>query len=223
MKLDCLMLLVALDYTDEDEFYDYEEYDSIVNGRRRASQHQFTENELGKKVESTNEGDDDYNYEYYEDDNGTFNSRSSKVEPKFSSQHFVNEPLKTSIQRRHSFSSINGDDEDYDDHPNYYLENNGYEKDGYKVEEDINQYAKAAAGLDPHNNYHITYDGQHRYYSEEEEKESEPNYQPFNPSHEDPFHPIVPSSKDFTHQGKCNTDFGYVLSLHRSLNESKKF
>ena len=31
---------VGKDYSDEDEFYDYEEYDSIVNGRRRNSENQ---------------------------------------------------------------------------------------------------------------------------------------------------------------------------------------
>ena len=206
---------VGKDYDDEDEFYDYEEYDSIVNGKRRASENQNSKKESNYQPELSSVND--YNYEYYEDDNGlskayNLHSRSSKVEPG-AEQSFVKWPQQIPIQRRHSFSSIDHDNGEYEDHTHHYYEQEDLENDLYEKEETTGQYTKTNSELDSTSNYHITYDGKYKYHPNKETKGFSPNYHQFIPSKEDPLHSMVPNRKDFSQQGEicyCFGDFTFL-------------
>ena len=215
---------VGKDYNDEDEFYDYEEYDSIVNGKRRVFENPLSKKEVNRKPELSS--DNDYDYEYYEDDNGlsiskayNLHSRSSKVEPG-TEQSFVKWPQQTPIQRRHSFSSIDHDNGEYEDNTNHYFEQEDFENDVYEKEESNGHYAKTSSELDSTGNYHITYDGKYKYHPNKETKGFIPNYQQFIPSEKDSIpsqehshHSMIPIKKDFSQQGKIYHCINYFTFL----------
>ena len=174
---------VGKDYSDIDEFYDYEEYDSIVNRRDEFLSQDKIFNE---KVQKSNEEDD---YEYYDDSDETTRVNELQMSPEIQkSNQYANIPLMdANFKRRNSFSSVDHRDEDYDE-PDYGWKEGDYNDDDLAQKEEIYQYARATTY--PPRNYHITYDGRNKYYPEEEDKESLPNYPPLLPSHEDIFSPI---------------------------------
>ena len=216
---------VGKDYSDEDEFYDYEEYDSIVNVKRRAFQNQYRSKQLIQKPEqrSINLSDDDYNYEYYEDDNGlsitkAYNSHpvSSKLDPDIN-ENIVNGQQQTSIQRRHSFSSIDRDNEDYEKRTKQYFEDEGYESDRH---ESVGQYLKSYSAMDPQDNYHITYDGKYKYSPKKEEKEAVPNYNPSVSSNGYLINSNHPSRNDFSQRGKLVNINNKHVALLKFFNKT---
>ena len=175
---------VGKDYADDDEFYDYEEYDSIVNRRDEFLPQDAT---FKEKVQKSNE---EYDYEYYDDDYETTSEKQLTVSPeRQKSNQYANNPLNGSFKQRHSFSSVDRRNEDYDE-PDYGWKEGDYNDDDDDLaQKEVYQYARATTEYPPRN-YHITYDGRNKYSPEEEENEALPNYQPLLPSHEDIFSPI---------------------------------
>jgi hypothetical protein len=169
---------VGKDYSDDDEFYDYEEYDSIVNRR----------DQILSRIEKVQKSNDYDEYEYYDDNDETTSVKQFPVSPeRQKSNQYGNIPLNDSFKRRHSFSSVDHRNEDYDE-TDYDWKEGDYNDDDLAQKEEIYQYARATTY--PPLNHHITYDGRNKYYPEEEQKEPVPNYQPLLPSYEDEFRPI---------------------------------
>ena len=153
---------IGKDYTDEDEFYDYEEYDSIVDRRSSAD---------SPMQRSLYVGDKNYDYDYYDEIGKEKTSINSIQEPNVNGYH--NYPQNNFFKRRNSFSSVDynqADDEKYDE----------WNKSDYnsEYEEEKDEKRQPFIGNTPSLYNDLTYDGRHVFHHAEKGQDSLPNNRP---------------------------------------------
>ena len=150
---------IGKDYEDEDEYYDYDEYDSIVDRKFRTDS--FSGNPIGNEQKFSkdymNSGDHHGFTKLAKED---FSLLLEKIS---SNRRHVNDPSNNLLKRRHSFASAdyedyenNDSDENYDDY-----EGSAYDNSDYQETEGINYNENRPLG-----NHLITYDGRDKPYED---------------------------------------------------------
>ena len=203
---------VGEDYSDKDQFYDYEDYDSIINRRNQKSSY---DQHVSKKKQNH---DNDYNYEYYENNDIIGSGKQSALFSleKTKSDFLSDGPLTNSFKRRHSFSSLIDHvdvNEDYtDEEYGYYEEGINYDNDdNYRKMEEINHDTRRTSNATPPfiyspRNSYITYDGHHKLYPQEGVRNTLPKYSPSVKPHKDKYDGPTISDRSRVQQGNTKTN-----------------